>query len=311
VVLPAGPYVRAARRLPPPEGTRIPAPRVALLLAEGFIRSGRARPFPPRRTVASGTFVEAIRAARDDRRVQAIVLRVDSPGGSSLASDVIWRELRLAREKKPLVVSLGNVAASGGYYLAMAGDWVVTEGATLTGSIGVIAGKFNLRGLYDLLGLSKETIDRGARAGSSSDYRPLAPQERAKLEDDIRATYEAFVAKAAECRGLDRDALEKVARGRVWTGRQALGHRLVDELGGIKTAIAAAKRRAGIPFAQPVRLQVYPRIVASPLDVLLRNPLRALPGTWREPLELAEDLAALGESAPLALGSFLVKLRSS
>ncbi len=308
-VLPAGAWLRFARRMPPPPGTRVPPPRVALLVAEGFIRSGRTRSFPPSRAVASTSFVEALRQAREDPRVQAIVLRVDSPGGSGLASDLIWRELRLAREKKPLVVSMGDVAASGGYYLAMGADWILAEPATLTGSIGVIAGKVNLRGLYDLLGLSKEAIDRGERAGANSDYRPFTDAERRKLEEDIRATYEDFVAKAASCRGVALEEMEKAARGRVWTGRQALGLRLVDELGGVRAAIAAAKRRAGIPFAQPVRLEVYPRAVPSIIDLLTRSPLRGIPSGARDVLALADAAAHLREGEPLALWPVGLKIR--
>jgi protease-4 len=308
-VLPADRWLRIARRMPPPPGTRIPAPRMAFLLAEGFVRSGRTRAFPPSRAIASASFVEALRQARDDPRVQAIVLRVDSPGGSGLASDVVWRELRLAREKKPLVVSMGNVAASGGYYLAMGADWIVAEPATLTGSIGVIAGKLNLRGLYDLLGLSKEVIDRGARAGAQSDYRPFTKAEREKLEQDIRAFYDDFVAKAASCRHLQTEEVDKAARGRVWTGRQALSLRLVDELGGIRAAIAAAKRRAGIPFAQPVRLEVYPRAVPSLLDLLARSPLRGIPRSGSEALALAEAGATLREGELLALWPVAVTIR--
>ena len=309
LVLPAGDYLRMARRMPPPAGSRVPPPRMALVLAEGFIRSGHARAFPPSRAVASASFIEALRQARDDPRVRAIVMRVNSPGGSGLASDVIWRELRLAREKKPLVVSMGDVAASGGYYLAMGADWIVAEPATLTGSIGVIAGKVNLRGLYDLLGLSKEAIDRGERAGAQSDYRPFTKEERKKLEEDIRAIYEDFVAKAASCRNLQAEEVNKAARGRVWTGRQALSLRLVDELGGIRAAIAAAKRRAGIPFAQPVRLEVYPRAVPSPLGFLGRSPFRGIPRAATEALALAEAAALVREGEPLALWPVVVKIR--
>ncbi len=308
-VIPAGRWLRIARRMAPPPGTRVPAPRMALLVAEGFIRSGRTGPLWASRAVASTSFVEALRQARDDPRVRAIVLRVDSPGGSGLASDVIWRELRLAREKKPVVVSMGDVAASGGYYLAMGADWIVAEPATLTGSIGVIAGKVNLRGLYDLLGLSKEAIDRGERAGANSDYRPFTKAEKMKLEEDIKATYEDFVAKAATCRNLPPEEIDKAARGRVWTGRQALGLRLVDELGGIRAAIAAAKRRAGIPFGQPVRLEIFPRPVPSPFNLLARNPLRAIPRAAQDALALASAGGSVRQGEPLALWPLSVKIR--
>ncbi len=296
-------YLRAARRLPPPPGTKLQCPRIALLIAQGMIRSGRVQPTPMGRGVASGTFVDALRKARDDRRIAAIVIRVNSPGGSSLASDLIWREVTLAREKKPVVVSMGDVAASGGYYLSMPADWIVAEGATLTGSIGVVAGKFNLRGLYDLLGIAKEALDRGAHAGAQSDYRPFTTEERAKLQEQMRSVYEDFVEKAAKGRGLDREKLDRVAQGRVWTGRQALAHGLVDELGGIQTAVAAAKRRAGIPFGQPVRMMVLPRPVPSFADLLPSSPL---PRGLVDALDVAEALQSFHALEPLVLWPFLL-----
>jgi protease-4 len=180
--------------------------------------------------------------SRRRSRISAIVLRVDSPGGSGLASDIIWREVLLAREKKPVVVSMGDVAASGGYYLSMPAHRIYAEPGSLTGSIGVIAGKFNLRGLYDLLGLAKETLDRGARAGVQSDYRPFTDEERAKLEREVQAYYDDFVDKAAQGRALPREKVESIARGRVWTGRQALARGLVDELGGLTEAVEGARR---------------------------------------------------------------------
>jgi protease-4 len=304
-VVPAEVYLRHARRAPPPPGTRLPPPRVALLVAEGMIRGGR-RPARLGRGVASAAFVDAIREARDARRVSAIVLRVDSPGGSGLASDIIWREVLLAREKKPVIVSMGDVAASGGYYVAMPADRIIAEPGTLTGSIGVIAGKFNLRGLYDLLGFAKETLDRGARAGAQSDYRPFTDEEREKLQREVQAYYDDFVDKAARGRALPRETMESIARGRVWTGRQALAHGLVDELGGLREAVEAAKRRAGIPVAQPVRLETFPKAFPALLAAWSWNPLRTLPRTLQEPLDMLDALASFREGEPLALCPFMV-----
>jgi protease-4 len=304
-VVPADVYLRHARRSAPPAGTRLPPPRVALLVAEGMIRGG-ARPARLGRGVASRPFVEALREARDSSRISAIVLRVDSPGGSGLASDIIWREVLLAREKKPVVVSMGDVAASGGYYLSMPAHRIYAEPGSLTGSIGVIAGKFNLRGLYDLLGLAKETLDRGARAGVQSDYRPFTDEERAKLEREVQAYYDDFVDKAAQGRALPREKVESIARGRVWTGRQALARGLVDELGGLTEAVEGAKRRAGIPVAQPVHLEVFPKALPSLLAAWSWNPLRALPRTLQEPLDLADSLDSFRDGEPLAICPFMV-----
>lgn len=307
-VVKASAYMRYARPAALPPGARVPFPRIALILAEGLIRVGRARPSQFGRAVGAATLCDAIRRATSDERVSAIVLRVDSPGGSGLASDLIWREVQKAREKKPVVVSMGDVAASGGYYLSMPSDWIIAEAATLTGSIGVIAGKFNLRGLYDMLGLVKETIDRGERAGAHSDYRRFTKEELKKLEAEVRAFYDDFVTKAAEGRGIAIEEIEKAAQGRVWTGRQALSHKLIDELGGIPEAIAAAKRRADIPTDQPVNVELLPRPMASLLAGLPLNPFRNVPAPVKESIDLAESLGAFRDGEPLALWSLMVKI---
>jgi protease-4 len=307
-VVEAGVYLRRARRRAPPPGAQFPFPRIALIPAEGLIRVGKTRRSQLGRSVAAGTFVDALRRARDDDRISAIVLRVNSPGGSGLASDLIWREVRLARRKKPVVVSMGDVAASGGYYLSMPANWIVAEPGTLTGSIGVIAGKFNFRGLYEFLGLAKETIDRGARAGAQSDYRPFTKEERLKLQLELQAFYDDFVEKAAEGRKLEKAALETVARGRVWTGKQALAHALVDQLGGIVEAIEAAKRFAGIPVAQPVRLVAATRPLPALLAGFSWNPLRTLPRGVSDAINLTESMGQFRDGELLAICPFQLKL---
>ncbi|MFQ5458578.1 MAG: signal peptide peptidase SppA, partial [Myxococcota bacterium] len=307
-VVEADVYSRFARPPALPPGARVPFPRIALILAEGLIRTGRARPSQVGRSVGATTFCDALRHAREDDRISAIVVRVDSPGGSGLASDLIWREVKKAREKKPVVVSMGDVAASGGYYLAMPADWILAEPGTITGSIGVIAGKFSLRGLYDALGLVKETIDRGERAGAHSDYRPFTKEEKKKLQAEVEACYDDFVTKAADGRGMAIDAMQEVAQGRVWTGKQALSHRLVDELGGITEAISAAKSRAEIPTAQPVSVEVLPRHMPAFLSASLLNPLRAIPSSMRGALETAGSASEFREGEPLALWPFTLKI---
>jgi protease-4 len=171
----------------------------------------------------------------------------------------MWRELVRTRQQKPVIVSMGDVAASGGYYLAMAGDTVFAEEGTITGSIGVIVGKVVLQGLYGHLGVAKEIITRGRRAALFSDYLPWAPAERERIEFEAHAFYQDFVHKVATCRRLSAEAAEASAQGRVWTGRQAWTRGLVDQIGGLEEALAEAKRQVGIPPHRAVAVVRYPR----------------------------------------------------
>ncbi len=235
------------------------APLVGLLSVTGAI--GVSAALPAGRTPQASSwraFKRELAAFAEDRRVRAIVLRVDSPGGSGLASDLMWREVVQARRRKPVVMSMGDVAASGGYYLAAAADHVTAEGATLTGSIGVLAGKPVLRGLYDRLGITKELVVRG-NAVRHSDYLPLDDVEIARLRDEAEAFYATFVTKVADGRHLTRDAVEHVAEGRVWSGRQALARGLVDALGGVERALEEVKQRLGIPLDSRVAIDRRPR----------------------------------------------------
>jgi protease-4 len=245
---------------------------VALVYAVGEIVSGESQdgPFGGSGFAGADTVAAALRQAREDRAVKAIVLRVDSPGGSGTASDVIWREVRLARKAKPVVVSMGDVAASGGYYIAMAGDAIVAQPGTITGSIGVFGGKFSLRGLYDKIGITRETLTRGRHADLFSDYRPWDEEERAKVRGLMEAFYAEFLRKAAEGRKMSEAEVDAVAQGRVWTGAEAKQRGLVDELGGLSDALALAKQRAGIARDEEVALVVLPERKGL-LDLLLEN----------------------------------------
>jgi len=239
------------------------APRFALIYVTGTITSGRSG-FDPLSgaTVGSESLVEHLRAVREDSSIRAVILRIDSPGGSAVASDVIWRELTLVRDGKrklPLVVSMSDLAASGGYYIAMAAPTIVAEPGTLTGSIGIFGGKVALGGTYNKLGATIEEVSNGRRAAMNSPARPFTADERAKLEDQLRAFYEQFVEKAAKARHMTPERLDEVAQGRVWTGRQARDLKLVDELGGLDRAIALARKQAGLDEATRVELVVYPR----------------------------------------------------
>ncbi len=235
--------------------------RIALIYAVGAIVSGSSG-FDVLNgdVLGSDTLTRAIRSAREDDSVRAIVLRIDSPGGSAVASDVIWREVGLVRESgKPIVASMSDLAASGGYYIAMGADAIVAQPATLTGSIGVVFGKFTTGGTYEKLGVGIEPVSEGRFAEIYSPVTRFSDAERAKAQQHVDAIYGQFVAKAAEGRGTTRDALHEVAQGRVWTGRQALEHGLIDEVGGLGRAIALAKEKAGIDPGDEVRLVVYPR----------------------------------------------------
>ena len=234
-------------------------PRIALVYAVGEIVGGESQGGPFGGQVAgSDTVAAALKQAREDDSIKAIVLRVDSPGGSGVASDVIWREASLAQKEKPLVVSMGDLAASGGYYIAMAGDSIVAQPGTITGSIGVFGGKFTLRGLYDKLGITKEILLRGRHADLFSEYEPWDDEERAKFRGLMVSFYEEFVRKAAEGRKMSYEDVDAVAQGRVWTGAEALEHGLVDKLGGLDVAVAVAKERAKIDPDDEVALVVVP-----------------------------------------------------
>ncbi len=235
--------------------------RIALIYAVGAISSGSSSfDVLNGEVLGSDTLTSAIRSAREDDSVRAIVLRIDSPGGSAVASDVIWREVGLVRESgKPIVASMSDLGASGGYYIAMGADAIVAQPATLTGSIGVVFGKFTTGGTYEKLGIGIEPVSEGRFAEIYSPVTRFSDAERAKVQAHVDAIYEQFVTKAAEGRQTTRDRLHEVAQGRVWTGRQALDHGLIDEVGGLGRAIALAKEKAGMNPADEVELVIYPR----------------------------------------------------
>lgn len=228
---------------------------VALIYAVGMIVTGESLP----QLMGGSTVASWIRAARVDPSIGAIVLRIDSPGGSSVGSDVIWREVELAKKEKPVIVSMSDVAGSGGYWIAMPATKIVAQPQTLTGSIGVLAGKFSIEGLAAKLGVTTEKVVFGAHADEFSLFRPFTEDERKALKDELLWTYDQFLARAAEGRGLSRDEVDAVGKGRVWTGRQARDRKLVDELGGLTMAIGVAKKEAGIDAGEDVRLDVWPR----------------------------------------------------
>jgi protease-4 len=245
--------------------------RIALVIGEGdIVRGSASDDGSAESSLTSYGFVKLLRQVASDSQIKAAVVRIDSPGGEVVASDEIWREMNLLSKKKPTVISMSDAAASGGYYMAMTGDAIVAYPGTLTGSIGVVFGKPNLHGLYDKLGVTKDGIQRGYHAGIDSDYRPLTADERQMLRAGIDESYKDFVTKVADARHRKFDQIEPLAQGRVWMGDQAKANGLVDEVGGLDTAIDLAKKKANIPAAERITLVTYPGR-RNFLDILMRK----------------------------------------
>lgn len=250
---------------PPKKPKENKEPKIAVIYAVGGINSGKSgsgNPLMGGESVGSETLVEAIREADKNPTVKAIVLRIDSPGGSALASDMIWRALKQC--KKPVIASMGDVAASGGYYIAMAGKKIYCEPGTITGSIGVFGLKLVTGGLEDWAGMKTEVVSRGKNSGITSTTFAWSDSERKAMTDTIVDVYAQFIDKSLEGRKaagvkMTREELVKLAGGRVWTGRQAKAAGLVDELGTLDDAIAAAKKSAGIDPKQEMELLILPK----------------------------------------------------
>ncbi len=233
--------------------------RIAVVPVMGVITSGRSRsdPLGFSRSAGSETVQRGLRDAENDPRVAAIVVRVDSGGGDGLASDIIYRSVLRARTRKPVIATMGGAAASGGYYAAMGADWVLAEPTTLTGSIGVFVLKPGLEGLGKKLGINVETLKRGPLSDILGLYKPWTPAEQAAAQRWVDAFYEDFVGEVARSRKMERQRVDAVARGRVWSGEDALARGLVDALGGMPEAIAEARRRAGVPDGEELDLVTY------------------------------------------------------
>ena len=270
---------------------------VAMVYAQGAIRHGRSGRGPGGGGMGSDTMAAALRAAAADERARAVVLRVNSPGGSATASDVIWREVvRIRAAGKPVVVSMGDVAASGGYLISAPADVIVAQPGTITGSIGVILGKPVLRELFGRAGVSTDTVAEGTNATMFSSSRPFSDSEWDRINVWLDAVYADFTDKVASGRRMAPDRVHELARGRVWTGADAVANGLADETGGMYDAIAIARKRGGLPDDAPVR--VYPRL--GPLDQLrpaesseVRPAAFARFGTGALPAAAGNALAAL------------------
>lgn len=300
---------REIKRLSHREYGRVPAAslglegkqRIAFVVGEGGISRGEdGDESMGEGGIGSDAFNRLLRRVGDDKSIKGVVVRIDSPGGEVYASDEIWREMNLLSKKKPLVISMSDAAASGGYYIAMTGDPIVAYPGTLTGSIGVVFGKATLRGLYDKIGITKDLLTRGRFADIDSDYLPLSDAARAKLKEGIEASYRDFVAKVARARHQKPEQIEPLAQGRVWLGSQAKRNGLVDELGGIDRAIELVKQKARIPARENITLVTYPPrrtifdvLFGRPPEGVLESRVLATLRSWQARLWLKGGLMRL------------------
>lgn len=245
---------------------------IAYLAADGDIVRGRVDDmFGNNNVIASENITKTIQQLRKDNTVKGVILRVDSPGGDAVASDEILHELKLLSNAKPLVISMSDYAASGGYFISMTGNEVVAYPNTITGSIGVIYGKANVKDLFNKLGIGVDALERGKYAGIDSAFTTLSDAEKQKLHEGIEATYHSFVSKVAAARKKSYDQIDPLAQGRVWMGAQAKSNGLVDDLGGIDSAIAILKQRAKLTgevslVAYPARRSLLELLTNSPVD---------------------------------------------
>lgn len=235
--------------------------RIAVIYATGEIWPGKSSDSATGgQSIGSDTMVKTINDAARDKTIKAIVLRIDSPGGVHYASDAIWHAVEVAKQKKPVVVSMSDLGASGGYYIACNANKIIAEPSTFTGSIGIFAGKPVMKGLYDWLGITNEYVLRGKNAGMFRETEKFTPEERAKFEGVIKSKYyEEFVPKVATGRGRTPEYIDSIAQGRVWTGAQAKENGLIDDFGGLDKAIDVASQLANIPADKGVRRVILPR----------------------------------------------------
>ncbi len=243
--------------------------KLALLYLDGDIVDGRSKHVPllDMKLVGSYSMADTIRDLRNDPTVRAVVLRIESPGGSSLASDVMWRELSLLAKSKPLIVSMGAVAASGGYYVASASKNIFALPLTITGSIGVFYGKADVSGLLSKIGVTVDTYKTAPRADAESIFRGFTPDEERELQHKVEQFYDTFLERVSQGRGMTKEAIDAVGRGRVWTGQQALDRHLVDHLGGLRDALEAAREAGQLPDDAPI--EELPNETPSLVDFVL------------------------------------------
>jgi protease-4 len=246
---------------------------VALVFVTGVIMPGESRRDNLQGKIAgSESIIEDLQAAADDETVDAVILRVDSPGGSALASDLIWHEIAELRKEKPVIVSMSGLAASGGYYVACLGDSIFADTGTLTGSIGVFAGKMNRQQMYKKIGVNREFISRGENALLFSDEGGFTETQRTLFQGQLDGFYERFLAKVADGRRMTRDQVHDIAQGRVWTGRQGVQRGLVDDVGGLRRSLDATKSLLGVDQEAKITVLTY----GEPVSLIERMLLRSL-----------------------------------
>jgi protease IV len=245
-------------------------PRIAYVTGDGEITRGDPNEDVSDTGITAFGMVKQLRQVADDSSIKGVILRIDSPGGDGIASDDILHEMKLLSKKKPVLISMSDLAASGGYFIAMTGDPVLAYPNTLTGSIGVFFGKVDLGGLYDKIGLKKDLLTRGRFAAIDSEAKPLTPEEKEKVQKEIQVFYRGFVERVAEARKRPYDQVEPLAQGRVWLGAQAKMNGLVDEIGGLDRAVDMIKQRTNIPASEQITLVTYPPR-RSILELLLKN----------------------------------------
>ena len=272
--------------------------KVAIVYAVGPIGSGKSQEGAFGRMMGSDTIVKALREAGEDENVKAVVLRINSPGGSALASDLIWRATQAL--DIPVIASMGDVAASGGYYIAMGADRIIAEPGTITGSIGVVGGKFVMSDLYDKIGMSTEVISRGANTGVFSTTEKFSKSERKVVKNMMQDVYKHFTSKAAEGRDMSLEKLEELAGGQIYTGRDAKRIGLVDELGTLQDAIQAAKQMAGLDPDNEVKLEILPE---------QENPFEAIFGADLDAEREAKLLAGVAGFLPELKKPFIQALQ--
>jgi len=233
-------------------------PGIALIYCSGTITGGGDSNDPVMgQTMGADRVIRNLRAAADSKSIKAIILRIDSPGGSGTASDNIWNAIQYAREKKPVIASISDLGASGGYYIAMGADTIIAQSSSLIGSIGVFAGKFSLENLFKELGINTESVQRGKNAGIFSLTSKFSDSERKVIQKIIKDFYKNFVEKVSQSRKMSYDDIDLIAQGRVWTGENGVSNGLIDTTGGMTTAIKIAAEKAGI--TEDPKLMVYPR----------------------------------------------------
>ncbi len=297
---------REEKKAPQYFGSR---PRIAILYIDGDIIDGRSRTIPllDTKLVGSYTIAESVKRLREDDNVKAVVLRIESPGGSSMGSDVMWRELKKLNERKPLIVSMGSVAASGGYYVASPARMIFALPLTVTGSIGIFYGKADISELLSKIGVNVEVRKTTPRADAESFYRPFTDDERAELRNKVRQFYDVFLDRVAQGRHMTKDEVDAVGQGRVWAGQQALERKLVDRMGGLRHALEAAREAANLPPDTPI--EEHPPVQQTLLDYALglaglkagaSISVDAVPVKVREILRAVAPLALYGDGQALA-----------